>query len=70
MSEVGLPESNSGDSLDSRLERLWKENVGDLHTGLKRGQQVAHFRIRALLGCGAFGFVYLADDTKTSHRKA
>ncbi len=34
MSEVGLPESNSGDSLDSRLERLWKENVGDLHTGL------------------------------------
>ena len=64
MSEVGLPESNSGDSLDSRLERLWKENVGDLHTGLKRGQQVAHFRIRALLGCGAFGFVYLADDTK------
>lgn len=65
MSEVGLPESNSGDSLDSRLERLWAEAAGDLgelHTGLKRGQLVAHFRIRALLGCGAFGLVYLADD--------
>jgi len=68
MPDAGLPENGIGDSLDSRLERLWADNegaLGSLHTGLKHGQQVAHFRIRALLGCGAFGFVYLADDSKT-----
>ena len=68
MPEAGLPENGLGDSLDSRLKNLWSDSVGDLgslHTGLKRGQQVAHFRIRALLGCGAFGFVYLADDLRT-----
>jgi len=68
MPETGLPENGLGDSLDSRLKNLWSDSVGDLgslHTGLKRGQEVAHFRIRALLGCGAFGFVYLADDLKT-----
>jgi len=67
MPEARLPESDFDDSLDSRLERLWSgdHEFGALHTGLKRGQQVAHFRIRALLGCGAFGFVYLADDSRT-----
>ena len=68
MPEAGVPEDGLGSSLDSRLESLWSEDVSDfgpLHTGLKRGQQVGHFQIRALLGCGAFGFVYLADDSRT-----
>ena len=68
MPEAGFSEDDLDGSLDSRLERLWSDNVGDLgplHTGLKRGQQVGHFQIRALLGCGAFGFVYLADDSRT-----
>ena len=48
MPETGLPENGLGDSLDSRLKNLWSDSVGDLgslHTGLKRGQEVAHFRI-------------------------
>ncbi len=66
MPEVELPDGDADDALDSRLKRLWEKNFGDfgqLHTTLKQGQKVAHFRIRALLGCGAFGIVYLADDT-------
>ena len=67
MPEAQVPENDFGEALDVRLARLWfdgVDNLGSLHTELKRGQLVALFRIRALLGRGAFGYVYSALDIR------
>lgn len=50
--------------IDEKLDQLWPTNVrAAARSNLPLGQSVAHFNIRALLGHGAFGVVYLADDT-------
>ena len=49
--------------IDEKLDQLWPQDVrAAIHSNLPLGQRVAHFKIRALLGNGAFGVVYLADD--------
>lgn len=64
------PESENDDQarlsqqrIAEKLDELWPKNVRTaVHSNLPLGQQVAQFTIRALLGSGAFGVVYLADD--------
>ena len=54
----------SKQQIDEKLDQLWPKNVpAAAQSNLPLGQRVAHFTIRALLGHGAFGVVYLADDT-------
>jgi len=53
----------SHDQISDRLDQLWSMNVGAAaDANLAVGQKVAHYTIRAFLGSGAFGVVYLADD--------
>lgn len=58
----------SAESIDvaARLDRLWSKPDAQASTfanGLPIGEMIAQYKIRALLGSGAFGVVYLADDT-------
>ena len=54
----------SKQQIDEKLDQLWPENVrAAAQSNLPLGQRVAHYNIRSLLGNGAFGVVYLADDT-------
>jgi serine/threonine protein kinase len=60
----GAPSGFSPEQIDEKLDQLWPKNVrAAAQSSLPLGQRVAHFNIRALLGQGAFGVVYLADDT-------
>lgn len=54
----------SKQQIGEKLDQLWPEDVRTTAaSNLPAGQRVAHFNIRSLLGHGAFGVVYLADDT-------
>lgn len=54
----------SQEQIGKKLDELWPNSVRTAaQSNLVIGQRVAHFNIRALLGHGAFGVVYLADDT-------
>lgn len=58
------PSGLSPQQIAAKLDQLWPENVRlAAQSNLPIGQRVAHFNIRSLLGHGAFGVVYLADDT-------
>ena len=49
--------------LSKQLDQLWPQGIRSAAgTNLALGQRVAHYKIRSLLGAGAFGVVYLADD--------
>ena len=49
--------------LENRLNRLWAEQP-PFAQPLAAGQVMGNYRIRAPLGAGAFGVVYLADDVR------
>jgi len=53
-------------AIGARLDRLWSApdaQAATFASGTSIGQMVAQYKIRAVLGSGAFGIVYLADDT-------
>jgi len=65
--------SDSSDSelfdVETKLEALWgaqDKNVIPAQTGVQFGQMIGPYRVRAFLGAGSFGLVYLADDVKTN----
>ena len=58
--DIGLFERQISDKLD-RL--LLESNDASTQSTPLDGAEVAHYRVRYLLGSGAFGVVYLADDT-------
>ena len=58
--DQGLSEQQISDRLD---ELLRESNDASTQSTPLDGTQVAHYKIRYLLGSGAFGVVYLADDT-------
>ncbi len=62
VSEVSDNRPNGSGDLENRLDRLWTDRA-TLPQGLGAGQQLRGYRIRSPLGAGAFGVVYLADDT-------
>ena len=52
------------EQISHRLDELWGAGtIPSEQTEVGINQQVAHFKIRRILGSGAFGVVYLADDT-------
>ena len=57
---MGLSEQQISDRLD---ELLRGSNDASTQSTPLDGKEVGHYRIRYLLGSGAFGVVYLADDT-------
>ena len=51
------------DQISQKLDRLWSKGFDPgSRANLALGQKVANYKIRSLLGTGAFGVVYLADD--------
>ena len=51
------------DQISQKLAQLWPKGVrAAAGANLAVGQKISNFKIRALLGTGAFGVVYLADD--------
>ena len=51
------------DQISQKLDQLWPKGVRAASgANLAVGQRIANYRIRSLLGTGAFGVVYLADD--------
>ena len=49
--------------ISQKLDQLWPKGFrAALGANLAVGQKVANYKIRSLLGTGAFGVVYLADD--------
>ena len=63
---VGSDDNSSApltDQISQKLDQLWSQ---DFHAApgasSALGQRVAQYKIRSLLGTGAFGVVYLADD--------
>ncbi len=63
-----MDESSEVDSLsiESRLAKLWKLDQSTESQGEVRfGQVVGQYKIRAFLGAGSFGLVYLADDMES-----
>ena len=72
MTDPNLDTSNSSreqrsaplqDQISEKLTQLWpKDFRATAGANLAVGQRIANYKIRALLGTGAFGVVYLADD--------
>ena len=51
------------DQISQKLDQLWPKGFRAASgANLAVGQKVANYKIRSLLGTGAFGVVYLADD--------
>ena len=49
--------------ISQKLDQLWPpDSRAGSNASFAVGQQVANYKIRSLLGTGAFGVVYLADD--------
>ena len=62
-------ESDDRDSFDieSRLQEMWQGAGSPAEQSPARsGQIVGQYKIRAFLGAGSFGMVYLADDIKNN----
>ena len=64
--------SESSDSelfdVESKLEALWGTQGGEgvvPQTGVQFGQMIGPYQVRAFLGAGSFGLVYLADEVET-----
>ena len=58
----------SQNQISQRLDQLWsKESQETSEANSVLGQRVANYKIRSLLGAGAFGVVYLADDEIGNH---
>ena len=59
------PAEDEGSAIDERLRKLWSSGClfEPIAASDNAGQMIAQYRIRARLGAGAFGVVYLADDT-------
>lgn len=56
------------DQISEKLDQLWPKNVRSAAVGtLAVGHRIAQYKIRAFLGSGSFGIVYLADDTIEGH---
>lgn len=56
---------DDGLDIENRLAELWSsESPAADQMQARKGQLVGQYKIRALLGSGSFGLVYLADDTK------
>ena len=63
----GLSAFSESADLGARLDRLWAQPNAPgttLESGSPIGQTIARYKIRAVLGSGAFGVVYLADDSR------
>ena len=61
----GAPEDDQV-NLESRLNQLWQlDQSTEAQAGVRFGQVVGQYKIRAFLGAGSFGLVYLADDLET-----
>jgi len=50
--------------LESRLDRLWNDKQS-LPSGVVAGQQFGNYELQRIVGAGAFGIVYLAEDLQT-----
>ena len=51
------------DQISQKLDQLWPKGVRAASgANIAVGQKIANYKIRSLLGAGAFGVVYLADD--------
>ena len=56
-------ESPLQDQISQQLDQLWQTDVrSTAGASLTAGHKIANYKIRSLLGAGAFGVVYLADD--------